>query len=78
MIEISNLFILSPRLFYYYFTIFTIYNFLNKKYIYDKIKNNLDYYKDFIQTKLGSRLIVNDRFLIAYLDIKKKNRKKIK
>ena len=31
--------------------------------IYFKIKNNLDYYKDFIQTKLGSRLIVNDRFI---------------
>lgn len=30
---------------------------------YFKIKNNLDYYKDFIQTKLGSRLIVNDRFI---------------
>ena len=30
---------------------------------YIKIKNNLDYYKDFIQTKLGSRLIVNDRFI---------------
>ncbi len=31
--------------------------------IYFNIKNNLDYYKDFIQTKLGSRLIVNDRFI---------------
>lgn len=31
--------------------------------IYFKIKNNLDYYKDFIQTKLGSKLIVNDRFI---------------
>ncbi len=31
--------------------------------IYFQIKNNLDYYKDFIQTKLGSRLIVNDRFI---------------
>lgn len=30
---------------------------------YYKIKNNLDYYKDFIQTKLGSKLIVNDRFI---------------
>lgn len=30
---------------------------------YIKIKNNLDYYKDFIQNKLGSRLIVNDRFI---------------
>lgn len=30
---------------------------------YFKIKNNLDYYKDFIQTKLGSKLIVNDRFI---------------
>ena len=30
---------------------------------YFKIKNNLDYYKDFIQTKLGSHLIVNDRFI---------------
>ena len=30
---------------------------------YFKIKNILDYYKDFIQTKLGSRLIVNDRFI---------------
>lgn len=30
---------------------------------YFNIKNNLDYYKDFIQTKLGSRLIVNDRFI---------------
>lgn len=30
---------------------------------YFKIKNNLDYYKDFIQSKLGSRLIVNDRFI---------------
>lgn len=32
-------------------------------YLYFKIKNNLDYYKDFIQTKLGSKLIVNDRFI---------------
>lgn len=31
--------------------------------IYFKIKNHLDYYKDFIHTKLGSRLIVNDRFI---------------
>ena len=31
--------------------------------LYFKIKNNLDYYKDFVQTKLGSRLIVNDRFI---------------
>lgn len=31
--------------------------------LYFKIKNNLDYYKDFIQTKLGSKLIVNDRFI---------------
>lgn len=30
---------------------------------YFKIKNNLDYYKDFIQTKLGSRLMVTDRFI---------------
>lgn len=30
---------------------------------YFEIKNNLDYYKDFIQNKLGSRLIVNDRFI---------------
>lgn len=30
---------------------------------YFKIKNSLDYYKDFIQSKLGSRLIVNDRFI---------------
>lgn len=30
---------------------------------YFKIKNNLDYYKNFIQTKLGSRLLVNDRFI---------------
>ena len=30
---------------------------------YYKIKNNLDYYKDFIQTKLGSKLIINDRFI---------------
>lgn len=30
---------------------------------YFQIKNNLDYYKDFIQTKLGSQLIVNDRFI---------------
>ncbi len=31
--------------------------------LYFDIKNNLDYYKNFIQTKLGSRLIVNDRFI---------------
>lgn len=31
--------------------------------IYFKIKNHLDYYKDFIHTKLGSKLIVNDRFI---------------
>ena len=31
--------------------------------IYYSLKNNLDYYKDFIQNKLGSRLIVNDRFI---------------
>ena len=31
--------------------------------LYFNIKNNLDYYKNFIQTKLGSRLIVNDRFI---------------
>ncbi len=31
--------------------------------IYFNLKNNLDYYKDFIQNKLGSRLIVNDRFI---------------
>lgn len=30
---------------------------------YFEIKNNLDYYKDFIRDKLGSRLIVNDRFI---------------
>lgn len=30
---------------------------------YFKIKNNLDYYKEFIQTKLGSKLIVNNRFI---------------
>ena len=30
---------------------------------YFNIKNNLDYYKDFIRDKLGSRLIVNDRFI---------------
>lgn len=30
---------------------------------YFKIKNNLDYYKDFIQGKLGSRLLVNERFI---------------
>ncbi len=35
----------------------------NNPILYFKIKNNLDYYKDFIQTKLGSRLIVNDRFI---------------
>lgn len=35
----------------------------NNPEVYFKIKNNLDYYKDFIQTKLGSRLIVNDRFI---------------
>lgn len=31
--------------------------------IYFNIKNNLSYYKDFIQNKLGSRLIVNDKFI---------------
>ena len=30
---------------------------------YFDIKNNLDYYKDFIRDKLGSRLLVNDRFI---------------
>lgn len=30
---------------------------------YFNIKNNLDKYKDFIRDKLGSRLIVNDRFI---------------
>lgn len=30
---------------------------------YFEIKNHLDYYKDFIRDKLGSRLIVNDRFI---------------
>ena len=35
----------------------------NNPVLYFKIKNNLDYYKDFIQTKLGSRLIVNERFI---------------
>ncbi len=30
---------------------------------YFNIKNKLDYYKDFIQNKLGSRLIVNNRFI---------------
>ncbi len=30
---------------------------------YFKIKNNLDYYKDFIQSKLGSKILVNDRFI---------------
>ena len=35
----------------------------NNPILYFKIKNNLDYYKDFIQTKLGSRLIVNERFI---------------
>ena len=30
---------------------------------YYNLKNNLDYYKDFIQNKLGSRLIVNERFI---------------
>lgn len=30
---------------------------------YFNIKNNLDYYKDFIRDKLGSKLIVNDRFI---------------
>ncbi len=30
---------------------------------YFNIKNKLDYYKDFIRDKLGSRLIVNDRFI---------------
>ena len=31
--------------------------------LYYTIKNNLDYYKDFIHTKLGSKLIVNDRII---------------
>ena len=31
--------------------------------LYFNIKNNLDEYKNFIQTKLGSKLIVNDRFI---------------
>ncbi len=31
--------------------------------LYWEIKNNLDYYKDFVQTKLGSVLIVNDRLI---------------
>lgn len=31
--------------------------------LYYNIKNNIDYYKNFIQTKLGSKLIVNDRFI---------------
>lgn len=31
--------------------------------MYFKIKNQIDEYKDFIHTKLGSRLIVNDRFI---------------
>ncbi len=31
--------------------------------LYFEIKNNLDYYKNFIQTKLGSRLLINDRFI---------------
>ena len=35
---------------------------LNPKNYYD-IKNNLDFYKDFIRDKLGSKLIVNDRFI---------------
>lgn len=35
----------------------------NDSKMYFKIKNSLDSYKDFIQTKLGSRLIVNDRFI---------------
>lgn len=30
---------------------------------YYNIKNNLDYYKDFIRDKLGSKLLVNDRFI---------------
>lgn len=30
---------------------------------YFNIKNNLDYYKDFIRDKLGSKLIVNERFI---------------
>ena len=30
---------------------------------YFNIKNNLDYYKEFIRDKLGSKLIVNDRFI---------------
>ncbi len=35
----------------------------NNPNLYYSIKNNLDYYKNFIQNKLGSRLIVNDRFI---------------
>lgn len=31
--------------------------------MYFNIKNNLDYYKSFIQDRLGSKLIVNDRFI---------------
>ena len=31
--------------------------------LYFDIKNNLDYYKNFIQTKLGSRLLITDRFI---------------
>lgn len=31
--------------------------------IYFNIKNNLDYYKEFIRDKLGSKLIVNERFI---------------
>ena len=31
--------------------------------IYFNIKNNLDYYREFIRDKLGSKLIVNDRFI---------------
>lgn len=31
--------------------------------LYFDIKNNLDYYKDFIQKSLGSKLVVNDRFI---------------
>ena len=31
--------------------------------VYFNIKNKLDYYKDFIQTKMGSKLLVNDRFI---------------
>ena len=31
--------------------------------LYYKIKNNIDSYKDFVQTKLGSKLIVNNRII---------------